>query len=153
MENPKYLFLKQEFIAKLRGLQPEAKGKWGVMNAQQMVEHFTEAVEIASGSIKMAIHNEGEKLIKFREFLMSETPFKENTKNPLMSEVATPAKHSEMSASIEDLQNALDYFFEVNASHPGMKTDNPFFGALDFEQNIQLLYKHAKHHLKQFGID
>ena len=44
-------------------------------------------------------------------------------------------------------------FFEVFEKDPGLKTINPVFGELDFDSNIQLLYKHALHHLKQFGID
>ena len=153
IENPKLLFLKHEFVPLLSRLKPDQKGSWGVMNAQEMVEHFTESVRIASGVIKLPISNEGEKLAKFREFLMTETPFKENTKNPILPETAIPAKHSLMESSIAELQNELDHFFEVNESHPNMTTDNPFFGALTFEQNIQLLHKHAKHHLKQFGIE
>jgi hypothetical protein len=32
------------------------------------------------------------------------------------------------------------------------QTRNPFFGDLNFEENVHLLYKHALHHLKQFGV-
>ena len=31
-------------------------------------------------------------------------------------------------------------------------TTNPIFGDLDFAANVQLLHKHALHHLRQFGL-
>ena len=34
---------------------------------------------------------------------------------------------------------------------PLLESLNPIFGELDFNGNVQLLYKHALHHLRQFG--
>lgn len=145
-------FLKNDFIFLLKHLAPDAKGKWGKMNGQQMVEHFTDAVKIASGKLKHKLLNEGEKLQQFRTFLMSEAPFRENTPNPLLSEQPTPLKYSTMQNAIAALQVELNDFYNYFEKHPGATTLNPFFGELTFEQNVRLLYKHARHHLKQFGM-
>ncbi len=145
-------FLKNDFIFLLKHLAPDAKGKWGKMYGQQMVEHFTEAVKNASGKIKLKLLNEGEKLEQFRTFLMSEAPFPENTRNPLLSEQPLPQKHSTMQNAIAELQQELNDFYKYFQAHPGATTLNPFFGELTFEQNVRLLYKHARHHLKQFGM-
>ena len=152
-DNIKYHFLKSEFVPLLRTLKADQKGIWGTMNAQQMVEHFADSVKIANGRLQQPIIHEGEHLNKLREFLMSDIPFKENTKNVLLPEVPEQAKKESMSASIDYLQEQLDHFFKVNEETAELKTDNAFFGSLNLEQNIQLLYKHAKHHLKQFGIE
>jgi hypothetical protein len=45
------------------------------------------------------------------------------------------------------------YFFEVFEKDTALVTRNPFFGDLNFEQNVQLLYKHSLHHLRQFGVE
>jgi hypothetical protein len=84
--------------------------------------------------------------------MMSDKPFKENTKNPVMGEEPAPLKKHTKEAAIGKLQEEIIYFFEVFEKNPTMKTTNPIFGELDFEMNIQLLYKHALHHLRQFGI-
>ena len=42
-------FLKTEFPKLLRNLNPEAKGEWGVLNGQQMVEHMAESISYATG--------------------------------------------------------------------------------------------------------
>ncbi len=152
MNTTKEAFLKSDFILLLKHLKGDEKGKWGVMNSQQMVEHFADAVKNASGKLILPILNDGERLQKFRDFLMSEEPFKENTKNPLIPEAGIELRQPDMTSAINKLQKELDYFFETFASNPELQTSNAFFGQLDYKMNIQLLNKHALHHLKQFGL-
>jgi hypothetical protein len=152
MNNAKEVFLKKDFVPLLEKLKADEKGKWGIMNAQQMVEHFADAVKNANGKLVLPLLNEGERLQKYREFLMSEEPFKENTKNPLIPAEGILLRRPDMPSAINKLQKELDYFFEIFENHPELKTGNAFFGELNYEMNIQLLHKHAMHHLKQFGL-
>jgi hypothetical protein len=145
-------FLLNELPVLLRTLPADASGTWGVMNAQQMVEHFILSVKNASGKLPQPPVNEGERLQKFREFLFSDKPFKENTKNPLMSEQPLPVHYPSMQAAIDKLQAELNYLTETFQNNPGFTTHNPFFGELDFDGNVHLLHKHAQHHLRQFGL-
>ena len=152
MNTSKEIFLKEDFIPLLGKLKGDEKGKWGIMNVQQMIEHFADAVKNANGKLLLPVVNEGEKLQKFRQFLLSEEPFKENTKNPLINEEGIPLRQLDLPSAIDKLQKELNYFFEIFENHPGLKTGNPFFGDLDYDMNIRLLHKHAMHHLKQFGL-
>lgn len=83
---------------------------------------------------------------------MSEKPFKENTNNPLMGEEPSPLRYKTVQAAIGKLQQELITFLKYMR-----KIRNwlfaILFGDLDFEQNVQLLHKHALHHLKQFGVE
>jgi hypothetical protein len=146
-------FLRTEFITLLQRLDPATPPRWGKMNVQQMIEHFADTVMNASGKLKLPAVNQGERLQKFREFMMSEKPFQPNTKNPLMGEEPAPLKCHTVQAAIGKLQEELIHFFEVFEKNTSLATLNPFFGVLNFEENIQLLYKHALHHLKQFGVE
>jgi hypothetical protein len=152
MITAKEAFLKNNFISLLKKLKADDKGNWGVMDAQQMVEHFADAVKNASGKLILPVVNEGERLQKSRDFLMSENPFKENTENPLIPKEGIPHRQPDLQAAINKLQKELDYFFETFESNPGLKTGNAFFGQLDYKMNVQLLHKHALHHLRQFGL-
>ena len=152
MNNIKEIFLKKDLVAMLKKLKADKKGNWGIMNAQQMVEHFADAVKSANGKLVLPLLNEGERLQKSREFLMSDDPFKENIKNPLIPEEGFKLRKSDMESAINKLQKELDYFFEIFEKHPDIKTGNPFFGQLDYNMNVQLLHKHAMHHLMQFGL-
>ena len=148
MDQYKIDFLKNDFIPLLKNANSQDKGKWGVLNAQQMVEHFADAVKNASGKLILPVLNEGERLQKFRGFLMGDIPFKENTKNALMSEQAPPLRQPDMQSAINKLQKELDHFFEVFEKDPRLTTINAFFGELNFEENVQHLHKHALHHLR-----
>ncbi|MEO6188868.1 MAG: hypothetical protein ABIO82_08330 [Ginsengibacter sp.] len=145
-------FLRNEFVVLLNKLDGKEKGKWGVMSAQQMVEHFSDAIKNASGKLALPTLHEGERLMKSREFLMSNLPFKENTNNPLIPQTGVPLRQPGISSAIKKLQSELDYFFEVFNKNPNLNTTNAFFGDLNYEMNIQLLHKHALHHLRQFGL-
>ncbi|MDQ2718326.1 MAG: hypothetical protein M3Z26_01000 [Bacteroidota bacterium] len=145
-------FLKNDFIPLLRQLKPGDKGLWGVMNAQQMIEHFTDAVKNASGKLLLPELVKGEKLTAMRDFVMSEKPFEENIDNPLMEKEGAALRQPDIQSAIEKLQSELDFFFLAFKKDPDLKTKNPFFGELDYKMNIQFLHKHAQHHLRQFGL-
>ena len=146
-------FLRTKFISLLQKLKNDTPPFWGKMNVQQMIEHFTDVMMVASGKIKLPLVTPADKLPRFREFMFSEKPFKENTKSPVLAEEPAPLKKHTKEAAIGKLQEELIYFFEAFEKYPGLKTNNPVFGELDFDANIQLLYKHALHHLRQFGIE
>ena len=152
MNTSKEIFLKEDFIPLLEKLRGDEKGKWGIMNPQQMIEHFADAVKMANGKLILPALNEGEKLQKYRQFLMSEEPFKENIRNPLIAAEGVTLRQRDLPSAINKLKKELDYFFEIFEKHPELKTGNSFFGELDYDMNIQLLHKHALHHLKQFGL-
>lgn len=148
-------FLRTRLVTYLQRLDPATPPKWGKMGVQQMIEHFAgDAVRNASGLLKYdTIMTPPEQLERMREFLMSEKPFKENTKNPLMTEEPAALRYKTVQAAIGALQQELIFFFEAYEEQPGLVIRNPFFGELNFEQNVQLLYKHALHHLRQFGVE
>ena len=152
MQNEKEDFLKNRFVTILSKLDPNTKGSWGVMDAQQMVEHLADALKNASGKLQLPSLATGDQLEKNRTFLFSEHPFKENTDNPLIPKEGLLHRQKDLAASINKVQQELNYFFGAFESNPALKTTNAFFGELDYNQNIQLLYKHAMHHLKQFDL-
>ncbi|MFI5132746.1 MAG: hypothetical protein ACHQEB_00345 [Chitinophagales bacterium] len=146
-------FLRTKFITLLQRLDPATPARWGKMNVQQMIEHFIETLRWANGKIKHEkVLTPPDKLQAFRDFMMSEKLFKENTKNSLMDEQPAPVTHKTVQAAIGELQEEIIYFFEVFESNPQLTVRNPFFGDLNFDESIQLLHKHALHHLRQFGV-
>jgi hypothetical protein len=148
-------FLRTKLIRYLQQLDPATSPRWGKMSVQQMVEHFSgDAVRNANGRLKFdTIFTPPEKLQHMREFMMSDKPFKENTKNPLLGEEPVALRYKTVQAAIGALQQELIYFFEAFEKDHQFVTRNPLFGDLTFEQSVQLLYKHALHHLRQFGVE
>lgn len=146
-------FLRTKFISLLQKIPTGTSANWGKMNLQQMIEHFSDVVMVASGKIKLPIVTPPDRLGRFRDFMMSEKPFKENTKSPVLPEEPQPLKKHTKEAAIGKLQEELIHFFEVFEKDPSLITTHPVFGQLNFVENIQIMHKHALHHLRQFGID
>lgn len=145
-------FLQNKFVLLLQQISTETKPAWGKMTLQQMIEHFADSVRIASGKTAFAaIITPPENLERARDFMLSEKPFKENTPNALLSETPAPVRNPSIGEALKELKEEIDFFFSVFEKNDLQVTRNPFFGDLNFEQNIHLLYKHASHHLKQFS--
>jgi len=151
-ESKKY-FLEKQFIALVRKIDPSATPRWGKMNAQQMVEHVSAFFRISSNKLQFPLVTPAEHLPKYREFLMSEKEFRENTKAPVLPDEPLPLRHTTMNEAITDLEKQVIEFFSYFADDPGEKTLHPAFGELNFEEWVQLHHKHVKHHLKQFEIE
>lgn len=148
-------FLRTRLVPLLQQLPPETPARWGKMNVQQMIEHLGgDAIRNASGRLVFEkILTAPEQLARMRAFMMSEKPFKENTGNPLMGNEPVVPRYKTVQGAIGALQQELIYFFEAFEKNPLLITRNPFFGDLNFDENVQLLYKHSLHHLKQFGVE
>jgi hypothetical protein len=150
--NDKIVFLKNDLINLLTQLNATDKGQWGALNAQQMTEHLSDAFRNYHGMDSKKILTPAEHLSKFKEFLMSEKQFKPHTKNIEMPEIPSPPRHPDMKSALEELKTEINNFFKYFENAPGKTISNVFFGELNFEEAVQLLHKHAVHHLRQFRL-
>ncbi len=151
--NHKEQFLSESYIKQIRQLDPAAQRKWGKMNVHQMIEHMSDSFRIANGKdVHTGILTQEEKLPRFQAFVMSDTPFKENTKNILLPEEPLELRYQNIGESIDELENEISDFFKKFDKDKHLIIRNPFFGDLNYEQWVALLYKHSWHHLNQFGV-
>jgi hypothetical protein len=150
--SPKEEFLKKEFPSLLKELSDNEVGAWGVLTPQGMVEHMTDAVRNAYGRIKLPLQTKPELLERMRNFVLSDIPFKQNTKNALMTETPAPLVNKSLTEAIWELEKEIGHFMNFYKEHPGHKEMNPFFGELNYEEQVHLLHKHATHHLTQFNL-
>lgn len=144
-------FLEDQFIPLLKTIDRSAPARWGKMNAQQMVEHVAGFFRISTNKLRFPFVTPLEHLPKYREFLLSEKEFRENTKAPVLPDEPFPVRYATMHESVSDLEKQVQYFFEYFSTDREKKTLHPVFGELNFEEWVQLHHKHVKHHLKQFG--
>jgi hypothetical protein len=153
MLQQKEAFLKNELIPLLKTLQPGRKGQWGKMDGQQMVEHLRDVFKVANGKIVLPLVNtDPARLERDRAFIMTDIPFRENTRVPVMPEEPRAHKYASLDEAIAKLQPELEDVFTVYEADPLKTTHNPMFGELNYEQQVNLLYKHAMHHLRQFRL-
>jgi oxepin-CoA hydrolase/3-oxo-5,6-dehydrosuberyl-CoA semialdehyde dehydrogenase len=154
MNQEKLNFLKNDFLHLLKDLSADAKGKWGKMNGQQMVEHVSGFFAVSYEKLKFPLVTSQEHLPKYKEFLMSEKEFRENTKAPaqVLPDEPIALRNSNMEEAMKVLEKSLNNFFIYFSENPDKKTLHPVFGELNFAEWVQLHHKHVTHHLKQFGL-
>jgi hypothetical protein len=149
-------FLRHNLITYLKKLSGSEKGKWGVMNAQQMVEHLSYSMRVSNGKDNQPLSLPQDRSEKVREFFLSEKPFRENSKNFLLSEDPYPIRNATMLAAIEELQTETHNFVLFFCNEKGCdlcKTSmNPLAGPFTYQEWVHLHYKHSLHHLLQFGL-
>ena len=150
--NTKLFFLLNGYIEQLRKLDPDTKGLWGKMNVQQMIEHMTDSLREANGKTPRTIIGPIDRLYAMKEFIKSEKEFHPNTKNSMMGETPIPLRNENVKEAIDEIVIELKDFEMYFEKNPDSIIVNPFFGELNFEEWIQLIHKHAMHHLRQFGV-
>ena len=153
MNEAKVSFLKKEFIPLLEKIPFDKNPEWGSMTVQHMVEHFADVFRLASGKFpnkKLVIPEE--KLAGSQAFLMSDKPFPQGVSNPFIPKAPEPVRNADIKDALAELQSEIAYFFSVLETTKDFKVIHPYFGELDNEMNLQSVYKHALHHLKQFGV-
>jgi Protein of unknown function (DUF1569) len=154
MNAQKLSFIQNEFTLLVQQLAANATGKWGKMNAQQMVEHVTAFFKVSTGALRFPIVTPAEHLPKYKEFLWSDKEFRENTKAPLevLGEEPLPLRNSSMESAAAGLQKSIDEFMDFFKDDAVKTIPHPVFGELNFAEWVLLHHKHLVHHAKQFGV-
>lgn len=146
-------FLKSELVPALAALDEKAVARWGKMDVRQMIEHMSDYVRIANGRTKVSQVTPEENMPRMLAFLESEKQFRENTPNALLPDTPPAYRLQSKGEAIAELQAEIDHFFEVYQADPARRDVHPFFGALDYDHQLQMLHKHCTHHLRQFGAN
>jgi hypothetical protein len=119
-----------------------------------MVEHVTAFFNVSIEKIKFPLVTPVEHLPKFKEFLLSDKQFRENTQAPtsVIGEDPLPLRYENMEQAVSKLADSVSNFEAYFKDNPDRKTVHPVFGELNFEEWVLLHYKHVTHHLRQFGL-
>lgn len=149
----KAAFLREDYVPLLRSLRPDQPMQWGKLSQQGVVEHMADSIRIANAKDLHDPMYPPDVTEKARAFALSDKPFREGTTNPHMSVDAADLRHDSYADALGELKAELADFFDLFAQDREKQVTNPFFGALNYEQWVTLLYKHAWHHLRQAGVE
>jgi hypothetical protein len=152
MDQHKASFIRTSFPELINTLHAGTAPLWGKMSVQQMVEHVTGFFKVSTDQLHFPMVTPEEHLPKFKEFLLSDKQFRENTKAPVLPEEPLPVVEPDLSTAVSHLQEAIEQFFKFYELHTDKKIAHPVFGPLNFEEWILLHYKHVTHHARQFGL-
>ena len=150
MTSEKVNFLRKEFPEILLDIPVNKNPVFGKMNLHQMIEHMNWAFQLAQGKIKIPSDLEPELVKKMYRFMMSDKPFRENTPNDKLPQEPIPPVTANVTEAIVELKKEIENMIAFYQENKDIRVENPFFGMLNFEEQVHLLHKHARHHLRQF---
>ena len=141
---------KNELLQRIEKLTPESKPLWGTMNVAQMLAHCANGSKMPTGEIKTTrapfpITLLG-KIIK--PLALGEKPLKKNSPTAKEIKVVDQRDFEKEKANFIAALNKL-----AKGGEQAIKNEiHPFFGKMSATEWGRINYKHADHHLSQFGV-
>lgn len=138
---------RDELVSRVNRLEPTAAPRWGRMTAPQMLAHLTDWMAMAKGELPTRFLNSFLQFAPVKQLAIYWLPFPKGvpTAQELISRV--PADWDAERAAL------CDYMSSFETMHPdGAWPVHPAFGTLTPSAWGVLGYRHADHHLRQFGV-
>jgi uncharacterized protein DUF1569 len=132
---------------RVRSLTPSSTARWGTMNVTGMLEHLQLSARMAVGELTVASTNKRVfQVFPLKHLILYVLPFPKGA--PTARELYPGA-----AASFDEERAAVLALLERIGEGPreGAGPAHPLFGPLSWREWGALTYKHADHHLKQFG--
>jgi hypothetical protein len=133
--------------ARLARLAADTPARWGRMRAPQMLAHLTQSMRMATGELAVKPKSLFIRHTPFKQLIIYVLPFPKGTPTAPELLARTP---EEWGSELSALRASIDAFTARprELSWP----DHPAFGRLSPAQWGVLQYRHADHHLRQFGV-
>jgi len=149
--------LRKDYLAEvlpsaLERLEEQSLPKWGVMTAQQMIEHLLSVFEVSTGKIFVALQTPEHLLPRVKRFLYDNRPTPMGVKNPILGDAAQPIRFRTFDLAREAVLGSTRDFHTHFITNGHAEYVHPLFGSLGFEEWERVHYKHCFHHLLQFGL-
>jgi len=141
----------ETFLSKLQHLSSDKQPEWGAMNAQQMVEHLSNSIDLSTGKIKGELSIPEEKVAAAVKYLQSDKPFPRGFKVNYAPE-NPPLRNESLDDAIDELALKWITFEEYFIDEPSAKNMHPVYGNLDYEGWLRVHSKHFTHHFLQFNL-
>ena len=136
-----------EIANRLRSLSVSSTGRWGSMDVVGMLQHLRLSARMALGELPVPSANKRAfQVFPLKHLIIYVLPFPKGA--PTAPELKTST-----TTSLDDERAALLELIERIGSGPrdGAGPAHPLFGPLTWREWGVITYKHADHHLKQFG--
>jgi len=137
---------RDEMIRRIQAIDEHSSARWGKMSVSQMLKHCSQWDEMAQGKTR------------YRQSLIGRLFGKMALRDMLKDEKMKrnlPTVPSFVIRGSSDVETEKKKWIQLMHQYADYPTDgfiHPFFGAISKENTGYLVYKHADHHLRQFGV-
>ena len=136
-----------EITTRMRSLSVSSTGRWGSLDLTGMLQHLRLSALMTLGELSVPSANKRVfQMFPLKHLILYVLPFPKGAPT-------APALKPGLETPLEQERTALLSLLERIASGPdqGAGPSHPLFGPLTWRQWGVLTYKHADHHLRQFG--
>ena len=144
----------EELVSRARTLSPDARPRWGRLNARQMLCHVTDVARLVLGEIPTRPRdpNRIPRAKPFSRFPVKQLflyvlPWPHGVRGPREAFTTPPGALDE---DVRALEGLLLRFRECEPREGW--PSHPLFGRMSTRDWDRLLYRHTNHHFRQFGI-
>ena len=132
---------------RLRSLSVSSTRRWGSMDVTAMLHHLRLSANMTIGDLMVpSVNKRPFQLFPLKHLLLYVLPF------PKGAPTAPELKPVEASSFEEERTALLELLERIGTGlREGLGPTHPLFGPLTWREWGVLTYKHADHHLKQFG--
>ena len=136
-----------EITGRVRSLSVSSTGRWGSMHVVDMLQHLCLSARMTLGELRVPSANKRVfQVFPLKHLILYVFPFPKGAPTaPLLKPVVTASFEEERAALLELLERIGAGPLEVAAP------PHPLFGPLTWREWGVVTYKHADHHLRQFG--
>lgn len=138
---------REGLVNRINSIGPQNNAQWGKMNAFQMLSHCTKCEEMLLGQLPIRRVFIGRLIgpMILRKVLKDEKPFGKNSPTSALLKISS--RTGDLEQQKKEWINRIEQYGNFN--NPNFV--HPFFGPMTREQIGLFAYKHADHHLRQFG--
>jgi hypothetical protein len=136
-----------EIGSRLRSLSVSSARRWGSLDVAAMLQHLLLSTRMALGELEVPSSNKRAfQVFPLKHLILYVLPFPKGAPT-------APELKPRVAASFEEERAALLELLERIGTGPGEGAGpaHPLFGPLTWREWGVVTYKHADHHLKQFG--
>jgi len=136
-----------EITTRMRSLSVSSTGRWGSMDVASMLHHLRLSALMTLGELPVVSANKRAfQMFPLKHLILYVLPF------PKGAPTAAELKPG-VAVALEEERTALLELLERigTGPHEGEAPAHPLFGPLTWREWGVVTYKHADHHLKQFG--
>lgn len=145
-------FLGEVLPRALAELGVDARPQWGMMTAQEMVEHLVWSIRCSTGVLVLPVSTPAALLERARRFLHDERRTPREFMNPVLKAGLPSLEYPDLAGAVAAVRSEMDRFLAQSRRDPAAVFAHPIFGMLNGEEWERAHFKHCHHHLEQFGL-
>jgi uncharacterized protein DUF1569 len=139
---------RDEICRRMEGLTFDAKPQWGTFNATEMLAHMNDAMRMAMGELPVAPKKLPIRYSPLKQLIIYVLPFPKGA--PTAPELIARGSSADFANEKAEFRRVADRLGTRPAS--AAWPEHPAFGVLTYRAWGVLGYRHADHHLRQFGL-